>query len=162
MVFIFFSCAERTVMDKPGRPVVENKVCPLPGTVKAPALSEEEWKKTLTPEQYRILREKGTERAFSGAYVDHHEQGVYRCAACGAVLFRSDDKFDSGTGWPSFVRPAFDNNIGYREDRSHGMARTEVYCKVCGGHLGHVFEDGPQPTGKRFCINSAALQFKGK
>lgn len=141
-----------------GKVVVNNEVCPLPGTVR----SDKDWKKLLTPEQYRVLREKGTERPFSGVYVNNHEPGVYRCAACGAILFRSEDKFESGTGWPSFIRPAPDNNVGYREDRSHDMVRTEVYCKVCGGHLGHVFNDGPQPTGQRYCINSAALRFDDK
>lgn len=140
----------------------ETPLCPLPTSSKGIVRSDEEWKKTLTPEQYRVLREKGTERAFSGVYADSHEKGAYHCAACGAVLFKSDDKFDSGTGWPSFIRPAVDNNIGYRVDQDHGMKRTEVYCKVCGGHLGHVFDDGPAPTGKRYCINSAALQLKNK
>jgi peptide-methionine (R)-S-oxide reductase len=142
--------------------VVKNELCPLPKHPKGMPKTEDEWKKVLTPEQYKVLREKGTEWAFSGTYVDNHEPGVYHCAACGAVLFQSDDKFDSGTGWPSFIRPAPDNNVGFREDNDHGMRRTEVYCKVCGGHLGHVFDDGPKPTGQRFCINSAALEFKKK
>ena len=141
---------------------VANEICPLPKFPKGLPRTDEEWKKVLTPEQYRILRQHGTEAAFTGVYQDRHEPGVYRCAACGAILFRSDDKFDSGTGWPSFTRPADVNNIGLREDNSHGMHRTEVYCKVCGGHLGHVFDDGPQPTGKRYCINSASLDFQRK
>ena len=139
--------------------IVKNDACPLPKYPQGGPGSDEEWKKVLTPEQYRILRKHGTEPAFSGAYQDRHEPGVYRCAACGAVLFRSDDKFDSGTGWPSFIGPAPENNVGSRPDYTIGMHRTEVYCKVCGGHLGHVFDDGPQPTGQRFCINSVALEF---
>ncbi len=146
--------------EKTVSPVVQNTICPLPKWPKGMPKTDAEWRKALTPEQYRVLREKGTERPFTGVYQDKHEKGVYHCAACGAVLFRSDDRFDSGTGWPSFIRPAADNNIAFHNDGTHGMPRTEVTCKICGGHLGHVFDDGPQPTGKRFCINSAALEFK--
>ena len=121
--------------------------------------TDEEWKKTLTPEQYHILREKGTERAFSGKYDRNHEHGVYRCAACGLDLYRSEEKFDSGTGWPSFTAPIAASNVLTRPDNSFFSQRTEVLCPRCGGHLGHVFDDGPKPTGKRFCMNSAALQF---
>ena len=124
--------------------------------------SGQEWKKKLSKEQYEVLREKGTERAFTGKYVHHKEQGMYTCAGCGAGLFSSDTKFDSGTGWPSFDQAANVKNIVLKEDRSHGMSRTEVTCKACGGHLGHLFDDGPTKTGKRYCINSCALEFKRK
>lgn len=124
--------------------------------------TNEEWEKELTPEQYAVLREGGTERAFTGKYYDHKENGMYTCAGCGVALFSSGAKFDSGSGWPSFDDPVASEALEFIEDTSHGMVRTEVRCKKCGGHLGHVFEDGPQATtGKRYCINSCALDFSG-
>jgi len=127
-------------------------------TMEKTHLTDAEWRTRLTPEQYAVLREKGTERAFTGAYWDSHDPAVYVCAGCGAPLFSSEAKFDSGTGWPSFTQPIAQGRVDSETDASHGMSRTEVTCARCGGHLGHVFDDGPRPTGLRFCINSASLK----
>jgi peptide-methionine (R)-S-oxide reductase len=122
--------------------------------------SEEEWKKTLTEEEFNVLRKHGTERAFTGDFYNHHEKGVYTCAACGTDLFTSETKFESGTGWPSYYQPANEKCVEETIDKSFGMVRVEVHCAKCGGHLGHKFDDGPNPTGLRYCINSISLDFK--
>ncbi|MCE7748120.1 MAG: peptide-methionine (R)-S-oxide reductase MsrB [Candidatus Heimdallarchaeota archaeon] len=126
------------------------------------AKNDKEWKLKLTPEQYNILRLKGTEQPFTGEYWDHKEKGIYKCAGCGITLFTSETKYDSGCGWPSFFEPEIEENIEKELDLSNGMRRIEVLCKNCGGHLGHLFDDGPQPTGMRYCINSVSIDFEKK
>jgi peptide-methionine (R)-S-oxide reductase len=141
-----------------------NSACGLPSEAKISGAfpvqhTDAEWQKILTPEQYRVLRQQGTEPAFHNAYWDNHAEGTYVCAGCGTPLFSSKDKFDSGTGWPSFSKPINENAVAVSRDTSHGMTRDEVHCAICGGHLGHVFDDGPAPLGLRYCMNSASLKF---
>ncbi len=137
----------------------KNRVSPVKIHV---SKTEEEWKKQLTPQQFYVLREKGTERAFSGKYWNNHESGIYVCAACQLPLFKSETKFESGTGWPSFYQPISDTVLLVGSDSSYGMVRDEIVCSRCGGHLGHVFPDGPKPTGLRYCMNSVSLKFEKK
>jgi len=141
-------------------PAQGGTVNPLPVNAQGKVvLTDAKWREILTPEQFRVLREEGTERAFTGALWDHHAKGTYVCAACGLPLFSSDTKFESGTGWPSFFQPLTPQSIGTKTDWGLGMKRVEVHCARCGGHLGHVFDDGPKPTGLRYCMNSVSLKF---
>ncbi|MCH6257342.1 peptide-methionine (R)-S-oxide reductase MsrB [Puniceicoccaceae bacterium K14] len=163
--------SEQPKVNSSEEPPCEDNACSLPS---ADGLAEEisskidanrseaEWKKILTPEQYRVLRQHGTERPFKNEYWNNKKEGDYHCAGCGASLFESSAKYNSGTGWPSFYDAADISNIGKTVDKSHGMVRTEVHCAKCGGHLGHIFPDGPKPTGLRYCINSASLRFEEK
>lgn len=167
MAGLFVACAAGFYVwaaDK-GVPAMENKTITLMKNGKmvetqTVVKTDADWKKALTPEQYYILRQQGTERAFTGKYDHIFDKGLYVCAACGNDLFASDAKYNSGCGWPAFFQPVSSNNVQFLDDRSHGMVRTEVRCAKCGGHLGHVFNDGPKPTGIRFCINSGSIELK--
>lgn len=155
----FGACSQNSAVQKAtnnAKPVVLENGDTLRKIVK----TEEEWKAQLSPEEYAVLRKQGTERAFTGDLWDNHDKGTYTCAACGLPLFHSDHKFESGTGWPSFFQPIKEGYVGSNDDYSHGMERTEVHCARCGGHLGHVFPDGPAPTGLRYCINSISMDFE--
>lgn len=149
------ACGNSAAQDK-------NKTYPKPDKNNKVIKTDKEWKQLLTDEEYKVLREQGTERAFSGDLHDNHKAGTYICAGCGIDLFSSEHKFESGTGWPSFWQPINEANVEETMDKSHGMTRSEIHCARCGGHLGHVFEDGPKPTGLRYCINSVSMDFRAK
>ncbi|MBL7889550.1 MAG: peptide-methionine (R)-S-oxide reductase MsrB [Bacteroidia bacterium] len=152
---LFFSCQGNSQTPSTNTSTMNND-----STNKTVNKTEEEWKQVLSPEQYHVIRQKGTEAPFSGKFYKHTEKGTYVCAACGEELFKSDTKFDAGCGWPSFFEAIDSTKITYTRDTSHGMIRTEITCTKCGGHLGHVFDDGPQPTGLRYCVNSLSIDFK--
>ncbi len=158
-LFIYILCLAMSASACAQKKTENNKINIKKDTVMSEEIkkTEEEWKKELTPEQYYVCREKGTERAFTGKFYATKDKGMYKCSACGNPLFSSDTKFDSGTGWPSFYMPVDSANVKIKSDFSHGMIRTEVMCAKCGSHLGHVFDDGPKPTGQRYCINSVSL-----
>ncbi len=155
IISLFFSCQGNSQTNSASTTTMNND-----STQKAVNKSEAEWKQLLSPEQYYVIRQKGTEAPFSGKFYKHIEKGTYVCAACGEELFKSDTKFDAGCGWPSFFEAIDSTKITYTRDTSHGMIRTEITCTKCGGHLGHVFDDGPQPTGLRYCVNSLSIDFK--
>ncbi|MBN8696984.1 MAG: peptide-methionine (R)-S-oxide reductase MsrB [Bacteroidetes bacterium] len=155
IITLFFSCQGNSQTSSTNTSTMNND-----STNKAINKTEEEWKKVLSPEQYYVIRQKGTEAPFSGKFYKHTDKGTYVCAACGEELFKSDTKFDAGCGWPSFFEAIDSTKITYTRDTSHGMIRTEITCTKCGGHLGHVFDDGPQPTGLRYCVNSLSIDFK--
>ena len=158
-VLALAACGRAEAGNKPRAKIPAKKETKMSENWKKP---DAEWKKLLTPEQYKVLREKGTERAYTGKLWDNHDKGVYKCAACGLELFSSETKFESGTGWPSFWAPIASTSVATEEDNSFFSKRTEVHCPRCGGHLGHVFDDGPEPTGLRFCMNSVSLAFEKK
>jgi peptide-methionine (R)-S-oxide reductase len=159
-----WTCSSTPASDLTNNPSIEvmSNSNSTPSDTDKVVKSKEEWAKCLTAEEFRVLRDHGTERAFTGEFWNHHDNGVYTCAGCGLELFSSETKFDSGTGWPSYYAPYDKNNVEISRDNSLGMLREEVHCRRCGGHLGHVFDDGPRPTGKRYCINSISLDFKKK
>jgi peptide-methionine (R)-S-oxide reductase len=160
ILFLFTLYTACNQLNPQPMPVAESVSSTALDTIKKMVKSEDEWKKELSPMEYLVLRQKGTERAFSGDLWDHHEKGVYTCRGCRLPLFSSDTKFESGTGWPSFFQPISRECLADYADNTHGMSRTEVVCARCGGHLGHVFDDGPKPTGMRYCINSVSLDFQ--
>ena len=162
LLSILSSCSRQKVQNTTSKAMADKPASAVTDTIKPVVKTDEEWKEILTPEAYHVLREEGTERAFTGIYWDNHKKGIYYCAGCKQPLFSSDTKFESGTGWPSFFDVIDKGNVKLVTDDSYGMKRVEVECARCGGHLGHVFEDGPEPTGLRYCMNSVSLEFQEK